>query len=41
MRRLESRLCLQWHIDQLYVLRRHRASQAEAARAYKTLLTKL
>lgn len=30
MHRLESRLCLRWHIDQLYVLRRHHASQAEA-----------
>lgn len=35
MRRLESRLCLRWHIDQLYVLRRHRASQAEARELIK------
>lgn len=41
MRCLESCVSLWWHIDQLYVLGRRRASQAEAARAYKTLLTKL
>lgn len=41
MRPFESCLRLRWHIDQLRVLRRQRASQAEAARAYKTLLTKL
>lgn len=41
MRCWKSCLCLWWHIDQLYVLRRSWASQAEAARAHKTLLTKL
>lgn len=38
---LESCLHLRWHTDQLHILRRRCASQAEAARAYKTLLTKL
>lgn len=41
MRCPESCVSLWWHIDQLLVLGRCRASQAEAARAYKTLLTKL
>lgn len=41
MRCCWSCLRLWWHIDQLYVLGHSRASQAEAARAYKTLLTKL